>query len=334
MSRDGRTPWRSSESSGADGAGDGWVDDGATRPLEPGSSRDGGWWDPDAQATQVIRDPEATEVRGAAPRHPSAVEGDPEATQVLEDPDATRVLGAGSHPADPSATRVLDAPGAPGSRRDASAAWLESPHAPGGAGTYGEEEPARVLSGEQLRAVVVARQKEEYARVQLLPGLLGWLAALPLTGFLVWLAQQALPRFGVGPAPESSGAALSGLGAGEADAGMWVLAYAVAVFLGYLGGGYAAGRAARFGGAKQGVGVFLWFLMITAVSSIVVQALGLPAAGGTMPVAAQDYGGANLGWTGLTVAGTALIALAAATLGGWWGTAYHRRADRWGFQAF
>ena len=188
--------------------------------------------------------------------------------------------------------------------------------------------------GRRGDAVPTGAERIDLGARTLLPGLLGWLAALPLTGFLVWLAQQALPRFGVGPAPESSGAALSGLGAGEADAGMWVLAYAVAVFLGYLGGGYAAGRAARFGGAKQGVGVFLWFLMITAVSSIVVQALGLPAAGGTMPVAAQDYGGANLGWTGLTVAGTALIALAAATLGGWWGTAYHRRADRWGFQAF
>ncbi len=42
----------------------------------------------------------------------------------------------------------------------------------------------------------------------------------------------------------------------------------VVVFVSYLAGGYVAGRMARFNGVRQGVGVWLWAIIVTVVLAI------------------------------------------------------------------
>ena len=48
----------------------------------------------------------------------------------------------------------------------------------------------------------------------------------------------------------------------------------VIVFLAYYAGGYVAGRMARFNGAKQGVAVWLWALVVAAVVAVLGMVAG------------------------------------------------------------
>ena len=105
------------------------------------------------------------------------------------------------------------------------------------------------------------------------------------------------------------------------------------IFVAYFAGGYVAGRMARFNGARQGVGVFLWAVII----AIVVAVLGLVA--GTrfnllanlntfprIPVNEGDLTVVGL----LTAVAVAVVALVGAILGGVTGMRFHRRVDKEG----
>jgi hypothetical protein len=101
----------------------------------------------------------------------------------------------------------------------------------------------------------------------------------------------------------------------------------------YFSGGYVAGRMARFNGARQGVGVFLWAVIV----AVVVAVLGLVA--GTqfnllanlntfprIPVNEGDLTTAGV----LTAVAVAIVALVGAILGGVTGMRFHRRVDKEG----
>ena len=112
-----------------------------------------------------------------------------------------------------------------------------------------------------------------------------------------------------------------GLGGGIA----LILVLAVAWFC----GGYVAGRMARFDGARQGIGVWLW----TILAAIVVAALA--AIGGTQYDIFQSLNlpriavGDNTLTTGGAIAGAAaiIVTLLFAVLGGKVGERYHKRVD-------
>ena len=105
----------------------------------------------------------------------------------------------------------------------------------------------------------------------------------------------------------------------------------VVVLVAYYCGGYVAGRMARFHGARQGVGVWLWAVII----ALVVAGLGLIA--GTqfdvlarlngIPRIPMDAGTLTLSGV-ITVVGVALVSLVGAILGGLAGMRFHRRVDR------
>jgi hypothetical protein len=107
----------------------------------------------------------------------------------------------------------------------------------------------------------------------------------------------------------------------------------VILLLAYYAGGYVAGRMARFNGAKQGVGVWVWAVVI----AVVVAVLGA-VAGAQFDVLANLNGLPRLPINEgtLTAAGlvTALVALVAAllgaVLGGLAGMRFHRKVDRAG----
>jgi hypothetical protein len=101
------------------------------------------------------------------------------------------------------------------------------------------------------------------------------------------------------------------------------------LFVAYYCGGYVAGRMARFAGAKQGVAVWLWALLVAVIVAIAGSVAGVQfdaLAGGLprIPVAAGD-----LSTGGVAVAVGALVAtLVGAVVGGLAGMRYHRKLDR------
>ena len=92
---------------------------------------------------------------------------------------------------------------------------------------------------------------------------------------------------------------------------------------------------ARFSGAKQGVGVWLW----AVIATVVVVVLGL-IAGNSLDLLSRVNGlpqlpvnqGTLTGGGIITLVAIALISLLGAVLGGLAGMRYHRRVDRAGFE--
>ena len=104
----------------------------------------------------------------------------------------------------------------------------------------------------------------------------------------------------------------------------------VILFSAFYCGGYVAGRMARFDGLRQGIGVWVWTLVIAGALAIaaviggseynVLQQLNLPN------VAVGDQSLTTGGW--LTLAAAVVVTLLFAVLGGKAGDLFHRRVDR------
>jgi hypothetical protein len=221
-----------------------------------------------------------------------------------------------------------------GGAAGAAAGTLGAPGA-GAAGAPGGHpaDPGAGIPGSELRAAVTRRQRVEYGRIQLLPGLIGWLAAVGMAGFLGWATALLLPALtGLSPAA-APGGALEDLTGGSAAGAAGSIGFAAVYLVSFLFGGYAAGRSARFAGAKQGVAVWLWQLMGAAVSTVLAmifadQVPGLPAL-----ATVQAMGADSLLWNILAALCVLAIGLLASVLGGLWGMRFHQRADRLGFEA-
>jgi hypothetical protein len=169
------------------------------------------------------------------------------------------------------------------------------------------------------------RQKDEFGGLSWLSTLAGWLSAAGLTAILTGIlsaAGAALALNQVGSSVSGSEADTIGLAGG--------IALLVVLAIAYLFGGYVAGRMARFDGARQGVGVWLWgvliALAIAALAAIggskynVLDALNLPR----LPV---DSGTLTTGGLIALVASLA-VTLGAAIMGGKIGERFHKKVDR------
>ena len=105
------------------------------------------------------------------------------------------------------------------------------------------------------------------------------------------------------------------------------------IFVSYLAGGYVAGRMARFNGLKQGLGVWLW----AVIMAILAAAAGW-LAGARFDVLAQlnsfprlPVNEGTLTTAGVIAAiGVVAASLTGALLGGLAGMRYHRRVDKAG----
>jgi hypothetical protein len=181
---------------------------------------------------------------------------------------------------------------------------------------------------------LVARQKEQFGGMKFGCSFFGWLTA---TGTAVLLSAllaavgTALGLngiFGAQPTANSQDIRTLGLVSG--------IVLLVVVLIAYFAGGYVAARMARFSGAKQGLGVWLWALIFT----IVVVVIGL-IAGNSLDLLSRASGlpqlpvnqGTLTGGGIITLVAIILISLVGAVLGGLAGMRYHRRVDRAGFEA-
>lgn len=109
-----------------------------------------------------------------------------------------------------------------------------------------------------------------------------------------------------------------------------IILLAVVAFVSYYCGGYVAARMSRFEGAKQGLAVWLWAVVVAVVVAIVAAVAGakfdvlstlntFPR----LPVNQGDLTGAGI----VALLVLLLITLAGAVLGGLAGMRYHRRLE-------
>jgi hypothetical protein len=183
------------------------------------------------------------------------------------------------------------------------------------------------------RQSVLDREKEQFGGVKIGSAFFGWLTATGTAVILTALAAAAGAAVGAANNTDVDEAA-NQAAADPGTAGLvGVIVLLVVLFVAYYCGGYVAGRMARFNGAKQGVAVWLWAVVI-AVAVAVIGAI----AGDRFDVLAQleslpriPLSGGDVTTAGiLTLLGVALASLAGAVVGGLAGMRFHRRVDRAG----
>lgn len=174
---------------------------------------------------------------------------------------------------------------------------------------------------------VRARQREEFGGVSWLAASVGWLAAAGLAAILTGILAAAgavLAVTEVGRDVTDSDAETIGLAGG--------VALLVVLAISYWFGGYAAGRTARFDGARQGFAV--WIVGILAAGVIALLAL----IGGAehnvldrlnLPRVPIDSGTLTTGGL-VALLASIVVTLVAAMAGAKAGERFHRKVDRAG----
>ena len=161
----------------------------------------------------------------------------------------------------------------------------------------------------------------------------GWLAATGAAVLLTALVAGAGAAVGLGTETDPNQTADAAAENAATIGLIGAIVLAVVVFIAYLCGGYVAGRMARFSGAKQGVAVWLWALIIAVVLAVVGAIAGnqfnvladlnsFPR----IPINEGDLAASSI----ITVIAIALVSLGGAVLGGVMGMRYHRKVDRAG----
>ncbi|WP_258724499.1 hypothetical protein [Cellulomonas sp. NS3] len=183
------------------------------------------------------------------------------------------------------------------------------------------------------RQSVVAREKEEYGGIKFGSAFFGWLTATGTAVLLTSLVAAAGTAVGIAndtDVAEAADQAASDPGTVGLAGGIALL---VVLLMSYYCGGYVAGRMARFDGAKQGLAVWLWAVVV-AIAVAVLAAV----AGDQFNVLARldSFPRIPLGEGDLTTGGiiavlvVAAASLAGAVLGGLAGMRFHRKVDRAG----
>jgi hypothetical protein len=180
------------------------------------------------------------------------------------------------------------------------------------------------------RRDVVGRQKDVFGGMKFGSCFFGWLTASGTAVLLAALVTGIGAALGLSRDVQEAGTSPAQTQSVGLLGGIVLLAI---IFVAYLAGGYVAGRMARFNGLKQGLGVWLWAVII----AILVAAAGMLAGTrfdilrqlNSFPRLPLNEGTLTTG--GIIVAiGVVVVSLVGALLGGLAGMRYHRRVDRAG----
>ena len=178
------------------------------------------------------------------------------------------------------------------------------------------------------RRSVVEREKEQFGGVKVGSAFFGWLTATGAPVLLTALAAAAGTAVGIANSADVADAA--------ADPTVGIvggIVLLVILFLAYYCGGYVAGRMARFNGAKQGLAVWVWGLIIAIAVAVLAAIAGdrfdVLAQLNTFPRIPVSEGDVTTGGI-ITLLLVAVASLAGAVLGGLAGMRFHRRVDRAG----
>jgi hypothetical protein len=212
-----------------------------------------------------------------------------------------------------------------------------APHT-GGATSYSRDEradhhrpsagPGAIVATDERQAML-QREKERYGGIKWGSAFFGWLTATGTAILLTALLAAAGTAVGVAndtDAGEAAGnAGTIGLIGG--------IALLVVLLIAYYCGGYVAGRMARLNGAKQGVAVWLWAVVIAVLVAVAGALAGAEfdvlARLGGFPRLPINEGELTTGGI-IAIVVAVVAALAGAILGGLAGMRYHRKVDRAG----
>jgi hypothetical protein len=180
------------------------------------------------------------------------------------------------------------------------------------------------------RRDVVDRQKEAFGGMKFGSCFFGWLTASGTAVLLAAILTGVGAALGLSRDVETAGAAEAAAQSVGWIGGIVLLAV---IFVSYLAGGYVAGRMARFNGLKQGLGVWLWAVLIAILAAGAGMLAGarfdVLARVNSFPRLPLNEGTLTTG--GILVAiGVVVASLIGALLGGLAGMRYHRRVDRAG----
>lgn len=175
-------------------------------------------------------------------------------------------------------------------------------------------------------ATALSMQKSRYSRMHLLPGLLGWLITISLMDGGLWAIQSWLTLTGQSESIDYA-SVVSRLFSGASNAVPVAVALSVLIFFAYLVGGYAAGRMARFAGAKQGIAVWLWQIMSLILGSLATFLAPQLFQNGVASLSLQKLIAGDFANGLLAVLLVLALSFLGAILGGLLGRLYHRRVD-------
>lgn len=183
------------------------------------------------------------------------------------------------------------------------------------------------------RQAVVAAERERFGGVKVGSAFFGWLTAMGTAVILTALLVAAGTAVGLSNGTTASDAAVGASNDPGTVGIIGAIALGIILFVAYYCGGYVAGRMARFDGARQGVAVWVWALVV----AVVIAVLGA-VAGSKFDILSQvngfpriPLGEGELTTGGIIAAVIALVtSLIGAILGGLAGMRYHRRVDRAG----
>lgn len=184
-----------------------------------------------------------------------------------------------------------------------------------------------------LQSDVLDREKEKFGGFKFGAAFFGWLTAMGTVVLLTALVAAIGAAIGASTGTTVDDAADAAADDPGATGVIGIVVIALVLLVGYFAGGYVAGRMARFSGAKQGIAVWLWAIVIAVVVAIVTAIAGsqwdiLGNLGGFPQIPVTPETATTTGI--LTALGAAVITLIGAILGGMAGMRYHRRIDRVG----
>jgi hypothetical protein len=178
------------------------------------------------------------------------------------------------------------------------------------------------------------REHNAYGGLRLGSAFFGWLTASGLLVLITSVVVGVAAAFGMADEAEVRAWLNNITESGGAAAITSGVALGVIFLLAYFGGGYVAGRMARFDGLRQGLAVWLWGIVMSVIAGVIglaVGGLGVLTGPGPVPVVERPI--QELTFPGLIALAVVLLAsLAGALLGGAAGMHYHRAVDRSGFE--
>ncbi|MFC6238004.1 hypothetical protein [Longivirga aurantiaca] len=180
-------------------------------------------------------------------------------------------------------------------------------------------------------SAVVARERAAFGGIKWGSAFFGWLSAMGLAVILTGLVAGAGTALGI--ANDVNGSDVVG-DVTRGNASTIGVAGAIAVLLiilvSYYAGGYVAGRMARFDGARQGLAVWLWSIVIAVIVGVVALVAGsqYDVLGNLNVFPRLPFGDSELSTAGvIALLATVVVSLLGAILGGLAGMGFHRKVD-------
>ncbi len=195
-----------------------------------------------------------------------------------------------------------------------------------------EPTPAPAAPAGEPAGTVLARQQQRFGGMKIGSAFFGWLTATGMAVLLISVLAAAGVAFGVTTSQTVEQAvqeSQDGTATAQTVGLVGAITLLVILFVAYYCGGYVAGRMARFHGARQGLAVWLWGI----VMALIIAGLGWIAGSQYDVLARLDLpripvNEGDVTVVGLIAIGAALLTgLIGALIGGLVGMRFHRRVD-------